>query len=302
MVSHRLFFIHNPNAGNASQQEKARSIMRSVKSRFVWSETNGPRNATLLVQQAVTDRAEIVVAVGGDGTVHEILNGLMEINERFRPALGILPLGSGNDFAYAVGLPRDPIDALGLLWKANFHRVDVGRIQDSNGAESYWINSCGVGLNAHIALRAKSSRLHGFLKYFVASLQEIWSKGSSPELELEINSERSAKRITLLTVGNGPREGGGFLMTPDAKIDDGYFDLLSVDDLTRFQLLRLLPKAKSGGHLRSSGVSLQRCSSINIRSEEPLIVHLDGEIFAEPSDNVRELSATILPGAIRIIA
>ncbi|HEY3876555.1 MAG TPA: diacylglycerol kinase family protein [Candidatus Kapabacteria bacterium] len=302
MRSLPYFFIYNPKCGSPRTRAIAERIRRSVESRFPWNVTTRPEEASRLAREAAHRGAEIIVAAGGDGTVHEVLNGIMESDRQSRPALGMLPLGNGNDFAFAAGVPKDPVAALDVLMRAQSRIVDVGRIESERGTAKYWINTCGIGLNASVALRARQFNGNNQWKYLAASLAAIWNDSRSLDLSITLDRLRSHRECSLITLGNGCREGGAFLMTPEARIDDGRFDMLIVKPLPRWRLLMLLPRARKGSHIRSAAVSISPCASAEILSQTPLAIHTDGEIFVKPEDHITKITVQLLPNALRVIA
>lgn len=299
-----LIFIHNPSSGSSKYAESIRAIRRSLGDGHSWIETSGPRDAVRLAREAAEGGAKTVVAVGGDGTVHEVVNGLMSVSQDERPALGILPVGTGNDFAFAVGPQKSLWDGVDRLLKGESRVVDIGSIEDERGRRWYWANSCGIGLNAKVTVRSLKYRsLKGNAKYVAASVVTLLRDPHAAEMEIALDDDRRiSEELTLLTLGNGPREGGEFYMTPNAKIDDGLFDMLRVKPISRLGLLQLMPKAMKGTHLRSPNVSIEQFSTLHLKSPKPLVIHTDGEIFAEEGDDVREISVGVHPGVIRVIS
>jgi len=295
-------FIYNPSSGDGSHAKQIEQIRKSLGNRFSWREIMTAGDVLSLSQQAVRDGAQKIVAVGGDGTVHDVVNGIMSIEPSARPALGILPCGTGNDFAQAAGIPIDLEKALELVLTGKAHPVDIGSIENELGNKTYWANSCGIGLNGRAAIRARRFQaLKGEAKYIVATIAEVFRQKAAKEADLTVDNRRLSDGFSLLTLGNGPREGGGFLMTPSAKIDDGVLDLLFVGPLSRLGILALLPSARNGKHLKSRATFTRKFSTLRLRANEPLAIHTDGEIFAAPRDNVREVSVRVFPAAIRVI-
>ncbi len=296
------YFIYNPISGGASQAKRVSRVCEILGNKFPWWETYTPTDAKYLALQAASEGASAIVAVGGDGTVHGILNGIMELEPHVRPALGILPMGSANDFAFAAKIPHEPEAALQRIFHGRSSPVDVGSMQNKRGTLVYWLNTVGIGLNALVAIRAR--RFHaikGSAKYVAGTLATLLEGNSMTEVDLTVDHHRFSEKITLLTLANGPREGGAFLMAPAARIDDGRLDMLMASALSRLSILRLLPGTRSGQHLRSRAMLLRQFSTLHVTSRDPLPIHTDGEIFATPADRVYEISVRIHPGAIRVL-
>lgn len=308
MQSDRFLIIHNSHAG-ALQAESERigsrsviaEIRRALSARHEWVETERPEDATRIASDA-RDKYAAVIAVGGDGTVHEVVAGLMTTPRHLRPALGVLPSGGGNDFAFAVGIPTDPRNALDRILRGTTRAVDIGRVEDDLGRRTYFDNSIGIGFDANVTLEAQHIRkLRGFSRYFAATLKTIARHNTPFEVELEMDRLRLHERALMLTIGNGPREGGGFMTTPNSQVDDGVFELLLVKPLSRPMMLALLPKVMRGVHLESPSVYHRSFSSLRVTSRTPLCIHIDGEMFGDDRREVRMLRVGLEPHAIRVL-
>src|SRR5262249_34590850 len=141
---------------------------------LVWATTERPRHAIELAKSAANEGIDIVVAVGGDGTVHEVINGLMQISSERRPKLGIVPVGSGNDFAWNIGLAHDPEKAIAAIFGPTTRTIDVGTISDATGREDFWNNTIGLGFSGAVNIASREVKgLRGFLVYLVAVLRTI---------------------------------------------------------------------------------------------------------------------------------
>ncbi|MCS6907416.1 MAG: acylglycerol kinase family protein, partial [Anaerolineales bacterium] len=176
MHERKVKLIVNPNADLGRAEHKASSL-KSITQEFGgvdWVKTAYPTHATELAQQAATDGYELVIAAGGDGTTHEVVNGLMQVAPERRPKLGVIPLGSGNDFAFAVGMHPEPEYALRQIFTGSPKLVDVGRVVDNNGRVEYWNNALGIGFDAIVTIRSRRfTAFRGFLIYLLAVLQTI---------------------------------------------------------------------------------------------------------------------------------
>lgn len=185
-----LFFIHNPASGNPLHRELLRTI-RASTSRFPWEITKAPGDAVRLARDAAVAGVETIVAVGGDGTVHEVVNGIMSVEPHARPMLGILPLGNGNDFAMAAGIPPNSNEALDIILRGKSETVDIGSVENERGVRVYWANSCGVGLNAKIAIRSRRFQsLKGEAKYIAAAIASIWRDHDPIEMDIAVDHHR----------------------------------------------------------------------------------------------------------------
>jgi YegS/Rv2252/BmrU family lipid kinase len=300
----KVKLILNPMAdmGDARRVADGLRSLAAEYSNADWSETSGPTHATELARQAAGEGYEMVVAVGGDGTVHEVINGLMQVPEKQRPILGVVPIGSGNDFAHVTGIPLEPAAALAHALKGEPSFIDVGRLQDEHGRSEYFDNTLGIGFDTVVTLRShKITFLRGFLMYLVAVIQTIILDFDPAPMHIETDKTAWDEHSLMLVVCNGPREGGGFLVAPEAKPDDGIFHYASIGDIGRLMMFRLVPEVMKGTHGRFKCVRMGDCHKMTLKSEKPLFIHLDGEIFTGFDSNVKQLAIEILPGALKVV-
>jgi diacylglycerol kinase (ATP) len=299
-MPHKIQFIVNPAANHGRSQQVAAGL-RSLTAgqEAVWHETERAGHAVVLARQAGEQGCDLVVACGGDGTVHEVVNGLMQVPKEKRPALGIIPLGSGNDFAHILGLPSDPVEALRSALDGQPHALDIGLACDQDGRREYFDNTLGIGFDAVVTLHTlKITAIHGFMMYFVAVLKTIILNFTPMDLRVETDQESWEMPTLMLTLGNGPREGGGFMVTPKARLDDGLLDYATIRKISRLMMFRLIPEVMKGTHGRFKPVKMGTCRKMSVACEQPFCVHCDGEIYAGFDSKVRELSLEILPSAI----
>ena len=267
-----------------------------------WSGTVYPTHATELARQAALDGYDMVVAMGGDGTVHEVVNGLMQVPEDKRPILGIVPLGSGNDFAHAVGVPDKADHALAHALKGEPSTIDLALLTDENGRKEYFDNTLGIGFDAVVTIRShRLPLLRGFLMYLVAVIQTIILNFDPASLKVETDKESWEERTVMLTLCNGPREGGGFHVAPDAKMDDGILHYAAVKKISRAMMFRLIPEVMNGTHGRFDCVRMGNCTRLSLTSDKPLYIHADGEIYTSFGSNLRKVTFEIFPGALKIV-
>jgi YegS/Rv2252/BmrU family lipid kinase len=305
MPKHNVLLIANPNA-DLGRAWRWASDLRPVADEFGgadWAGTVYPTHALELARQAAEAGYTLVVAVGGDGTVHEVINGLMQVPLENRPRLGVVPMGSGNDFAHSLGMDIRPAFALRQVFTGRPRRVDIGRLQDSLGRTEFFDNTVGIGFDATVTIRSRNyAYLRGFIIYLLAVFQTILLNHEAPCLRVTTDRETWETDMLLLTLCNGRREGGGFLISPKALSDDGLFDYTGVYKVSRSMMLRLLPRFMKGTHGGLPQVRTGQFQHMEIHADRPLIIHTDGEIFAGFGMDVRDLIADILPGAIEVIA
>jgi diacylglycerol kinase (ATP) len=305
-MPHKVKLILNPMADLGRAWKTAndlRPIAQEFKGELSWSGTVYPTHAIELAKQAAEEGCDLIVAMGGDGTVHEVINGLMQIPENKRPMMGIVPIGSGNDFAYSMGITGDPAHALAsALNGKNIQTVDVGLITDENGRTEYFDNTLGIGFDAVVTIRShKLPIVKGFLMYLTAVIQTIILNHNPAKMQIETETLKWTEDVIMLTLCNGPREGGGFMLSPNSKNDDGIMEFLTVTKLSRATMFRLVPEFLKGTHMRFKQVRMGEFKTFKLTSDLPLYIHADGEIYTSFGSNLRKVNFEILPHALRII-
>lgn len=254
--------------------------------------TSRPGEAVALAEQG-SQSYDCVAAAGGDGTVHEVVNGLMRAGAR--AALGVIPLGSGDDFAKL--LSHDP----GFNFSgATTRKFDVGRIS-CNGEVRYFANGMDIGFGAHGARNVRRvPRFLTGLGAYLGALVLTMVKYPLLRLRVQLDDAPAFDFTTAMTaVMNGSTFGGSFHVCPDAKPDDGLLDLLLVEAVGRLEILQLVPKILRGAHAGDPRLRLVRAKRVTIESDEPLLLEADGEIAFE---DARRLEIDLLPAALRVFA
>ena len=267
-----------------------------------WSGTVYPTHATELARQAGEQGFELVVAMGGDGTVHEVINGIMQLPERNRPILGVVPVGSGNDFSHAIGVPNESDRALAHALRGLPSEIDIGLMTDEHGRREFFDNTLGIGFDAVVTIRShRLPFLRGFIMYLTAVIQTILLNHEPALMQIEADGRTWQQRNLLLTVCNGPREGGGFMIAPDARIDDGILHYAMIRDVGRLMMFRLVPEVMKGTHGNFKQVTLGSCKKMSVSADRPMYIHADGEIYTSFGSNLRRVTFEVLPGALKVI-
>lgn len=302
----KVKLILNPMADMGRAWKTAndlRPIAQEFKGELTWSGTVYPTHAIELARQAAEEGCDLVVAVGGDGTVHEVMNGLMQVPAEKRPIMGIVPIGSGNDFAYSIGIAQKPDRALARALKAeNIKAVDIGSMTDERGRREYFDNTLGIGFDAVVTIRShKLPVVKGFLMYLTAVIQTILLNHNPARIKVETDSGNWEDELLMLTLCNGPREGGGFLLSPDSKNDDGKMESVAVTNVSRAMMFRLVPEFMKGAHMRFRQIRMGEFKRMSIVSSLPLYIHADGEIYTSFGSNLRQASFEILPQALKVV-
>ncbi|MGI6367508.1 MAG: diacylglycerol/lipid kinase family protein [Anaerolineae bacterium] len=300
----RTKIILNPNAGRGYGRSVRPEIERNLTQlgvSFELVETTHVGHGISLASEAVRDGFEIIVAVGGDGTTNEVVNGLMLASpERPAGTLACIPAGSGNDFAVMNGMATNLDIACRAIAAGNTQVIDVGRVSLDGQPPRYFDNAVGTGFDALVVMETrKMNRLRGMAMYIPAVLKTIFLTMRTPTVQVTIDGNTEQVRPLMVVALNGPREGSTFHLTPDALYDDGLLDVLVADEVSKLEMLTLLPRFMNGTHLSHRAVRTLRAQRITLRSEDPLFVHVDGEILNEHS---HEVEVEILPHALRMIS
>ena len=285
--------ILNPAAGNGRARSEAAAVTRRLRelgAEFELVRTLAPGHATELARDFAANEPDGVVAViGGDGTVHEVVQALGVSGGR--GVLAFIPGGGGTDARRTIGSPKDLLAAVDAAAGGAEKRIDLGRF----GGELFF-NGVGVGLDGAAAARSKAfARLRGLPAYLLAAVATI-ATYEPPVMTLEGDGERREGRALLCAIGNGPSCGGGFLLTPDARGDDGLLDACLFGELGRLRTLATLPKALTGAHRTHPKAAFLRSASFTLSADRPLFAHADGEIRRPDFP----ASFTVLPAAIRV--
>ncbi|RME81340.1 MAG: diacylglycerol kinase family lipid kinase [Caldilineae bacterium] len=281
--------------GAAAYAEQLKTILHGLGYEFDLTKTRTPNEGIVLAREAVEQGFDPVVAAGGDGTINEVVNGMLQAGGVLQARLGVLPLGSANDMAYQWGIPLDIEAACRLLVDAPHERsIDVGWINDR-----VFANDVTIAFGAQVNIEAATiKRLRGSLIY-LAGVFKALARYRLPTVTFEWDDGKlENRRILLAYVGNGWRTGGVFYLTPQAVVDDGLLDFIFGDAMGRLQTLRLLPQTFSGSHIHDPRVHMTRCTWLRVTSEDPLPVLADGEIIYR---DAHELDIRVVPGALRVL-
>jgi len=307
MVSPRkVKLILNPMAdmGRAWKTANAlRPIAQEFQGDLSWSGTVYPSHAIELAKQAAHEGCDMVIAMGGDGTVHEVMNGLMQVPAEKRPVMGVVPIGSGNDFAYSIGINQKPDHALAHALKAELIKpVDIGLMTDEHGRKEFFDNTLGIGFDAVVTIRShKLPIVKGFLMYLTAVIQTIILNHDPANLKIETDKEKWDTTALMVTLCNGPREGGGFMLSPNSKNDDGTMEFVIVNKVSRTMMFRLVPEFMSGTHMRFKQIHMGEYKKFSLSSDHPLYIHADGEIFTSFGSNLKKVDFEILHQALKVV-
>jgi diacylglycerol kinase (ATP) len=289
-----LYMIVNPSSRSGTTVKRVPEVaaaLRRADLAFELAYTDGPKHAEQLAARAAErDRYSAVVIVGGDGTLNEAVNGLLGSSL----PVGLIPLGTGNDWAKMLDLPPNRIDAaVARLQRMATRQVDVGI---ANGRA--FLNGLGCGVDAQVAVeRHRPTRLRGFAVYAVAVARALRNY-RAPTMRVAWNGGGVETRTLLAAIGNGRCIGGAFWLTPDAEVDDGLLDLCLCPPLSPAKLARYIPKTLRGTHTRLPEVTMARSPHFSITTSTPIPVHLDGELL---STAIHEIDVEVRGRALTIV-
>lgn len=292
----KVSLIVNPCSGRGAGARLAPAIVKELHRLGVDAEmqlTRAPRHAIELIVAAVKAGAREVLVAGGDGTIFEAMNGMHRAGDP-EVRLGIIPIGTGNDFVKMLAL-TDWRVACARIAAGAARKVDIGRC-----GEWCFANGVGIGFDAQVAhLANQIGWLTGTPVYALALVKALVLHHRTPAVTIEHEGGTLARRITLIAIANGRCYGGAFVVAPHAALDDGLLELVVADAMPRHKVLGLVPLVLKGEHLTHPAVSHHRVRRVTVRSEEPLVVHADGEILAL---DARSVEVEILPGAVSVYA
>ena len=294
-MNSKAVLVVNPQAGRGLGREMGPAIGAYLQelglpTRILHS--SGPGDVQAKLQAAMAEKPPVVIAAGGDGTVHEAVNGWMKAGGGV--PLGVVPVGTGNDFAKMLEASPDWREACWRIVRRETRRVDLGRCNDF-----YFANSLGIGFDAQVALEAnKIHWIRGNAVYGLALAKILLLHHSRPQLRILHDGETLDTDITLLTINNGKVEGGAFVMAPDAEIDDGLFDVVVARGMGRLGILGLLPQVLKGEHMSNPKVLKFQTAKLTVQAVTPLPIHADGELTYSGAMN---LEIEVLPKKLEVI-
>ena len=300
MATDPIHLFLNPAAARGragKRQTRILELLEQSDLEIVLHRSHFGRDLETRVQHEVNAGTSRILVAGGDGSIHEAVNGVMA-GGGGGTAIGIIPTGTGNDFAKACGIPLNWEHATRLLADrlvANEtpRKIDIGQFNDR-----YFVNGAGIGFDAKVTRIAQSIRLPiGDLVYLLAVFRTLMGKIASPNLQMAADDFSWDGPITLAAISNGPWVGGMFHISPMADNADEILELLIAEPVTRRRILSLIPKIMNGAHMQEAEVSHRSLSSVSITSSAPIPSHLDGEV--QPLQ--MQFDIKVLPGVLNLL-
>ncbi|WP_158736354.1 diacylglycerol kinase family protein [Alteribacillus sp. YIM 98480] len=282
-------FIINKTSGNGKGHrvwKRVEKILEQEDLSFVARFTEGPQHAREIVKDLNRENLKTIIVVGGDGTIHEVANELAYKNI----SLGIIPAGSGNDFARCIGVPMNPLKALERITANETKQVDLLHL-----GHQYCLTVTGIGLDGQIAKNVNDGAYKKFFNQlrlgglsYVISLLETLRDYKPTNVQITIDGvDMTFSNVWLVAVANAPNYGGGITICPDASYNDGFLNLCIVHGIKKWELLRLFPKAYRGKHKSEKNVTFLQGKEVRVRSGTSIMVHSDGEQMAVSPIHIR---------------
>jgi len=285
MVAPRTVVVVNPNSQGGKLGRRWRELADTIGRAFPYDEalTTGPGDATRLTREALRAGAERIVAIGGDGTVNEVVNGFFENGVAIAPdaTFALLPFGTGGDFRRTMGIPVDPVEAAALIAANHRKRIDVGKLTfvATNGepATRMFANIASFGVSGVVdRLVNESGKKLGRLSFMLATARATWSyKNQRVQLVFD-GTDRVETTINTVAVANGRYFGGAMMVAPDAEVDDGQFDVIAMGDFTFGDLVTSGRRLYKGTHLAMDKVTVRRAKVVEAEGVDPgAVIELD---------------------------
>ena len=293
--------IINLTAGGGKPRPHLKTIFKYLKENgfnFKVSYTSHHGEAIELAQKAADKGMDLIVSIGGDGTVNEIVNGIMK--SKNDPSLGIIPLGWANDFIKSTDIPSDIIEACQILVRGKIKKIDIGVIN----SHIYFANICGVGFDAEVALLANQMkskhpnlRILSAFVYVFATVKKLLSPFSYHNVKIKFDGQEIHSKILFIAISNGKIYGGRFKITPEAILDDGLLEICLVEEMGRFKYLSIIPKVFKGTHASIKGISFYKAKEVVIESSETTLAQVSGEVI----EGQKKFIITLLPKSLKLI-
>ena len=301
-MSHARIIV-NPVAGagrTAREWPRIRELLRGQGLRFEHDQTEAPGHAIELAKEAIKKGYEIIVSVGGDGTIHEVVNGMYHGGGNGNISLGIVCTGTGSDYARTFGISRYWEEACRRLTEPIRLKVDLGAIEYSDNGrrtERVFANFAGMGFDAEIVRRTSLSfKSFGSTISYLLGIFTTLVSYRNREIKLIIDGDEMVQKVCAVVVNNGKYGGGGMFIAPDADPSDGRLDLMIIGDIGKADLIRSLPLIYKGTHGKHPKVQLRKAREVEIRSDLPLNLQADGELLGRLPVRFR-----VIPAALNLI-
>lgn len=295
--------IVNPAAGANLTRRKwpdIRSMLKTAGISFEYQFTESKGHAIELAREAASDGYRFLVAVGGDGTVHEVANGILETGNPGETDLGIISTGTGSDLSRTIGLSTDYNRACSTLNSPRRMVIDAGLVEyrfQGQPRQRYFVNSAGIGFDAEVVKATESlPKYFGGTIPYLTGLFRSFAGYRNKTVTFCLDERTETARVLSMVVANGRFFGGGMQIAPEARVDDKLLDVVVVGDFSKIELLKSFSRVYKGTHLTHPKIRLEKSTTITIRSAERFLLHADGELLGEGPVSFR-----LLPAALHLV-
>lgn len=284
----KAFFVVNPAAGKKRSLAIWNRLKTLIDIPYDFALTERPGHATEIAKEAIKVGYGKIIAVGGDGTVREVVQAL----SHSEACLGVIPAGTGNDFIRSVRIPPEPKRALEIIKNGNVRRIDLLR-----AGSNFFVNVVGAGLDAEVAdaVNKGVKLFNGTLTYLV-QLMKVLATCATRDVTIEIDGKTVKRKAWLVSVSNAKYYGGGMMICPDAQVDDGFLDVCIVNEISKAELLRFLPCVFTGKHKNHPAYEVLKGKKVKIEFVPPAKVHADGDVIG-----VTPVEFSVEPGALKVL-
>jgi diacylglycerol kinase (ATP) len=296
--------IVNPAAGANSTHRKwpgIKSLLKNSGLSFDFQFTEGKGHGIELAKTAAVEGYDYLVAVGGDGTIHEVANGILQTGKSQTTPLGIVCTGTGSDLARSVGIPHDLARACTSLTSLRRLIIDVGLVKyqkKGQACQRYFVNSAGIGFDATVVASTEQLPKYfgGTIPYLTGLLRSFLTYHNKT-VTFKIGNKIGEKaRVLSMVIANGRYFGGGMQVAPEAKLDDNLLDVVIIGDFGKLELIRNISRVYKGTHLSHPKVRLEKGAEVLIESTQNFLLHADGELLGEGP-----VSFSLLPKALSLV-
>jgi YegS/Rv2252/BmrU family lipid kinase len=298
----RVCVIVNPAAGAGRTARRWPEIVNWLKDLgldFSVSVTEGPGHAVELAKSAASTGPEMVVSIGGDGTMNEVVNGIHDAGGLWQVALGVIGTGTGGDYLRSVGLPNRCDEACRRLLNSGKRKVDLGVLEyteDGRHRSRLFVNFAGVGFAGEVVRRTtRQFKSLGRTPSYLLAVISTFASHRNSMVRLTVDGEVSERKIATLILSHGKYGGGGMQVAPNADPSDGFYDVLVIGDISRPDLIASFPRVYRGTHLTHPKLTLRQAREVEFQSHSPMAVQVDGDLV--PGEAVR---FSVLPKALTL--
>jgi diacylglycerol kinase (ATP) len=301
LIDRKLNIVIILNGISKKKKKFYHSILPVLQQKFTIEvlETQYGNHAPQLAAEAVLKKPDVIISAGGDGTLNQVLNGMMNVaHENALPALGLIPLGSGNDFAHSASLNADPDLLLDLLARNQTKPTDIGKVVCRNGKNEeithYFINVCSLGMGPATVKRMEKAPtwLGADLKYLLSIVQTFFTH-KPEQVEVETSSWNWKGSARVVAIANGQSFGNKIYIAPDAKMDDGMFSTFIASNLPLLKFLLYLQKLKGKKKITDDQIIYNNTEKVAIRSENDVMLETEGELIGFLPASIKMLPSQI---------